>query len=205
MNQQDKLDAGLRAGFGKGDSHAGPSVLAVIESRLGSETRIYLRDEAWEDTPPLDQPAGAKGSERYQTPGEIARGGMGVIIRSRDRDLGRDVAMKVLHPRHANNKSMVRRFVEEAQIAGQLQHPGILQVYELGLQADQRPYFTMKLIKGRTLPPRALAQDSAAVGRSTPSSESLARQCRQGTRHTWPWSSTRFSRSPSRAVLRTFT
>jgi serine/threonine-protein kinase len=45
----------------------------------------------------------------------------------------------------------VQRFVEEAQIGGQLQHPGIVPVYELGLMADDRPYFTMKLIKGQTL------------------------------------------------------
>jgi serine/threonine-protein kinase len=76
---------------------------------------------------------------------------MGVIIRSHDNDLGRDVAMKVLQSRHADNEAMVRRFVEEAQIAGQLQHPGVLTVYELGLQPDRRPYFTMRLIKGRTL------------------------------------------------------
>ncbi len=44
----------------------------------------------------------------------------------------------------------MQRFVEEAQIGGQLQHPGIVPVYELGLMADDRPYFTMKLIKGRT-------------------------------------------------------
>ena len=45
----------------------------------------------------------------------------------------------------------MQRFVEEAQIGGQLQHPGIVPVYELGLMADERPYFTMKLVKGRTL------------------------------------------------------
>src|SRR5439155_12137203 len=42
-------------------------------------------------------------------------------------------------------------FLEEAQISGQLQHPGIVPVYELGAFADQRPYFTMKLVKGQTL------------------------------------------------------
>ena len=45
----------------------------------------------------------------------------------------------------------MERFIEEAQIGGQLQHPGIVPVYELGLMADLRPYFTMKLVKGRTL------------------------------------------------------
>ena len=46
---------------------------------------------------------------------------------------------------------MIRRFIEEAQVGGQLQHPGILPVYELGLDAELRPYFTMRLVKGRTL------------------------------------------------------
>ena len=46
---------------------------------------------------------------------------------------------------------MVRRFVEEAQIGGQLQHPGVVPIYELGTLADHRPFFAMKLVKGHTL------------------------------------------------------
>ncbi|MHC4415467.1 MAG: protein kinase domain-containing protein [Planctomycetota bacterium] len=155
---ESRLDAGLEAGFGPhvamADPQEGMSVLAELESRLGSETRVVLRDEVGAEQAPAGEgliTPSARGAARYERLGEIARGGMGVIIRSRDNDLGRDVAMKVLQSRHAGNKAMVRRFVEEAQIAGQLQHPGILQVYELGLQDDKRPYFTMKLIKGRTL------------------------------------------------------
>jgi serine/threonine-protein kinase len=91
------------------------------------------------------------GPVRYLVLGEIARGGMGVVLKGRDPDLGRDVAIKVLLPGHAGDPSLVRRFVEEAQIGGQLQHPGILPVHELGLDADSRPYFTMRLVKGRTL------------------------------------------------------
>src|SRR6185437_283153 len=53
--------------------------------------------------------------------------------------------------KHAGTPEMVRRFVEEAQISVQLQHPGVVPVYELGTFADARPYFSMKLIKGRTL------------------------------------------------------
>jgi serine/threonine-protein kinase len=83
--------------------------------------------------------------------GEIARGGMGVILKGHDTDLGRDVALKVLDPELAQDPAVVQRFIEEAQIGGQLQHPGIVPVYELGLMADERPYFTMKLVKGRTL------------------------------------------------------
>ncbi len=146
-----RLDAGLRVAFS--EAPAAPSeavsVLAELQSRLGGETRILLRGEG--EPPGADPAPPPARSARYEVLGEIARGGMGVIIRMRDNDLGRDVAMKVLQSRHSGNRASVQRFVEEAQIAGQLQHPGVLEVYVLGLRPDGRPYFTMKLIKGRTL------------------------------------------------------
>jgi serine/threonine-protein kinase len=83
--------------------------------------------------------------------GEVARGGMGAILKGRDTDLGRDLAVKVLLETHQGKTELVQRFVEEAQISGQLQHPGIVPVYELGQLPDRRPYFTMKLVKGQTL------------------------------------------------------
>jgi serine/threonine-protein kinase len=92
-----------------------------------------------------------KGRGNYQMLGEIARGGMGVILKGHDSDLGRDVAIKVLDGDLAKKPAVVQRFIEEAQIGGQLQHPGIVPVYELGLMADESPYFTMKLVKGQTL------------------------------------------------------
>ncbi len=148
------LDAGLAAAFGPEvtlqESWTGQSVLVELARSVGAETRVVLPDpETTGDGGTTT--VGGGGGTRYEFHGEIARGGMGVILRGRDNDLGREVAMKVLHPRHSGNRAMVQRFVEEAQIAGQLQHPGILQVYELGMQADRRPYFTMKLIKGKTL------------------------------------------------------
>ena len=76
---------------------------------------------------------------------------MGAVLKGRDPDLGRDLAVKVLRDDHRDDADMVRRFVEEAQIGGQLQHPGIVPVYELGTFADRRPFFAMKLVKGRTL------------------------------------------------------
>src|SRR4030095_3472598 len=90
-------------------------------------------------------------STRYQLMGELARGGMGAIFQGRDLDLGRDLAVKVMREEHRDHPEMVRRFVEEAQIGGQLQHPGIVPVYELGRLPDGRLYIAMKLIRGRTL------------------------------------------------------
>src|SRR5207237_8113601 len=97
------------------------------------------------------RPTPADRAARLRLLGEIARGGMGAVLKGRDEDLGRDLAVKVLLESHRDNPDLTRRFVEEAQIAGQLQHPGIAPVYELGAFADRRPYFTMRLIKGRTL------------------------------------------------------
>lgn len=76
---------------------------------------------------------------------------MGAIFKGRDNDLGRSIAIKVLLDRHKQKPSVLRRFIEEAQIGGQLQHPGIAPVYELGQLEDKRPFFSMKLVKGQTL------------------------------------------------------
>lgn len=88
---------------------------------------------------------------RIALQGELARGGMGAVLRGHDPALRRDVAVKILLPSHAARPDLVRRFVEEAQVAGQLQHPGVVPVYDLGAFADGRPYFAMKLVQGRTL------------------------------------------------------
>jgi serine/threonine-protein kinase len=97
-------------------------------------------------------PSPADHRARLQLFGEIARGGMGAILRGRDAELGREVAVKVLLDQHRETPELVRRFIEEAQISGQLQHPGVVPVYELGTFGDRRrPYFAMKLVKGHTL------------------------------------------------------
>ncbi len=90
-------------------------------------------------------------SARLQVLGEVARGGMGAILRGHDTRLGRDLAIKVLLDAHEGNPTIARRFIVEAQITGQLQHPGIVPIYELGILSDRRPYFAMKLVEGGTL------------------------------------------------------
>ena len=75
---------------------------------------------------------------------------MGAVLRGRDVDLGRDLAVKVLLEKYADRPEVARRFIEEAQIGGQLQHPGVVPVYDIGRFGD-RPFFTMKLVKGQTL------------------------------------------------------
>ncbi len=146
-----------REGPGEPPSALGSGRITTIDFGPGAPPRVRLR-EVLEDhepavaTPPADVPdRDGPGSGRFELQGEIGRGGMGAILRGRDLDLGRELAIKVLLEPHRGDPDVVRRFVEEAQIGGQLQHPGVVPVYELGTFPDRRPYFAMKLVQGRTL------------------------------------------------------
>jgi tetratricopeptide (TPR) repeat protein len=114
--------------------------------------RVLLAEPAGDELPPiLTRPGLPARAGRYQILGEIARGGMGAVLRARDTDLGRELALKVLLRPHRDDTDLRNRFVEEAQIGGQLQHPGIVPVYELGTFPGRRPFLAMKLVRGRTL------------------------------------------------------
>jgi formylglycine-generating enzyme required for sulfatase activity/tRNA A-37 threonylcarbamoyl transferase component Bud32 len=104
---------------------------------------------------------------RYELGTEIARGGMGAVYRATDTAFGREVAVKVLLDRFGVGSGAARRFADEARITGQLQHPAIPPVHDLGTLTDGRPFLTMKLIKGDTLHDllRARPNPSAERGR----------------------------------------
>jgi eukaryotic-like serine/threonine-protein kinase len=160
-----RLGQGADLSNSRGDSRTsyrtadGPtaSVLDVLSATAGPLPRVTLHDtETADRSEPLERPQSSEMPDpsdrpaRLQLFGEIARGGMGAVLRGRDPDLGREIAVKVILDGHRNKPEMVRRFVEEAQIGGQLQHPGVVPVYELGTFGDARPYFAMKLVKGQT-------------------------------------------------------
>jgi tetratricopeptide (TPR) repeat protein len=96
---------------------------------------------------------------------EIARGGMGIVCRATDTVLGREVAVKVLQGKYAADSGTALRFVAEARISGQLQHPGIPAIHDLGILPDGRPFLAMKLIKGETLDQLLRRRGDAAGGR----------------------------------------
>jgi eukaryotic-like serine/threonine-protein kinase len=153
------LGHGLQVGvasYGPPHSSRPSGILSTLGKTLGPVPRVLLRETSGGEERPAraaseELPVAVGDAGRYQLHGEIARGGMGVVLKGRDVDLGRDVAVKVLLERHLDSPDVVRRFVEEAQIGGQLQHPGIVPVYELGRLLDGRLYIAMKLIRGRTL------------------------------------------------------
>lgn len=94
------------------------------------------------------------GPARYIVEEEIGRGGAGVVLSVWDIDLRRSLAMKVLRAETGLGGSSPRslaRFVEEAQVTGQLEHPGVVPVHALGVDDEGRMYFTMRAVRGRTL------------------------------------------------------
>src|SRR5262245_38032874 len=112
---------------------------------VSPETRVQ------EDGPARPVCTSPESIQRYELKEEIGRGGMGSVYYARDTRLKRDVAVKVLLSRYATAGSAAVRFVEEALITGQLQHPGVPPVHDLGTLPDGRPFIAMKLIRGRTL------------------------------------------------------
>jgi serine/threonine protein kinase len=86
----------------------------------------------------------------YSIADEIGRGGMGSVVAANDPRLERTVALKVMLATDAG-EAATRRFEREARVLARLEHPNIIPVHEVGITTDGRPFYTMKLVKGRTL------------------------------------------------------
>ena len=89
---------------------------------------------------------------RYELVEDVGEGGMATVYRARDKELRRDVAVKVLFPHLARREEVVRRFPREARAAAGLEHANILRVYDVGGgDSDDPPYIVMELIRGHSL------------------------------------------------------
>lgn len=158
------------------DAHNGDAA-ATLEAVRGTEqvyrsldssmTQSTLRmDQIFGELGDLGSAAGVELPRQFEAPGrytirhEHARGGQGRLLLVHDEQLGRDIILKeLLRARVTPSDSptpvrgsahAVARFLQEAKITGQLDHPCIVPVYELGLRHDGHPYYTMKLVKGDT-------------------------------------------------------
>lgn len=141
----------LRAGHAHGIRleallQAAQGMLGVPSGQAAPQSRPLALDAHDE---PGDAPC-FQGLPRYEELGFLGQGGMGEVHLVRDRRLGRSLALKTIHTRAMNHSALSARFLEEAQATAQLQHPGIIPIYDMGELPDGRLWFTMKEVSGKT-------------------------------------------------------
>ena len=126
-----------------------PRTLEMLERLVGAGTgpqvgptrgRRMLRGSEW-----------TAAGERYEVRGELGRGGRGLVCLALDRSLGREVAIKTLIAPESVTPGQVRRFVSEARITAQLDHPSVVPVYEFGIGPEGDLYYTMRQLQGASL------------------------------------------------------
>ena len=125
-----------------------PSSTSLLLDRLVDDGRTPTHEERIEEliVAALPDPA-----NRLRLQGELARGGMGVVRLAFDGALQRRMAAKTMHASTYEHVMLVHGFLREAQVTGQLDHPNIVPIHELGRDAKGELYFTMKLVEGQSL------------------------------------------------------
>ncbi|MHC4840417.1 MAG: serine/threonine-protein kinase, partial [Planctomycetota bacterium] len=137
---------GVESNITDGEIEGREMTLADIRAEMGIGNGVKVGQGA------VDRlKAGGGAKRRYSVVREIARGGMGKVMEVEDNDLRRPVALKVLRKEMLGRKDLVERFLEEAQITGQLEHPNIVPVHEIGVDGRGNLYFTMKMVEGEEL------------------------------------------------------
>lgn len=144
----------------------GPRIFSTLFSSVISRPRVITTELRETDraamavhdgktekvvAPPLIEPEGHIG--RFEIRRSLGAGGMGEIFESYDTDLQRIVAIKVLASKHIEDESMKQRFLREAQMASQLNHPNIATIHEIG-EAAGNPYIVMEYVEGETVAER---------------------------------------------------
>jgi hypothetical protein len=138
-----------RASLADAPDHIKRSLAALedpdIQRSLAGPPSVATVLDATVDMPTLPQ-------NRYRLTRLHATGGIGRIWLAHDPNMGRDVALKELRPERAAEAALCSRFLKEARITAQLEHPGVVPVYELARRPEnQQPFYTMQFVKGRTL------------------------------------------------------
>ncbi|MDR3232545.1 MAG: serine/threonine protein kinase [Planctomycetaceae bacterium] len=132
-----------------------PQIKENPPSQVPRGSRVNLSDRVMRPILKPSVPSGSHSQEGNYGFHRVIRvhqkGGMGRIVVAYDQYLKREVALKELHAEVSGDDSIVRRFVGEAEITAQLEHPGVVPVHYLGLDNNGLPYYTMKMVRGETL------------------------------------------------------
>jgi serine/threonine protein kinase len=128
-----------------------PDVDATLGHVPGSRSSPTVRDGVSDATATMSIGCATSDGRRFRLLRPHARGGLGEVFVALDAELNREVALKQILDRHADDPTSRTRFVLEAEITGGLEHPGIVPVYGLGSYGDGRPYYAMRLIRGDSL------------------------------------------------------
>ena len=129
---------------------AAPSTLAVGTTIAGAPTAIGKGasfEEAQGAEPLLRDPE----EPRYLVTDELGAGGAGRVVMARDGIIGRTVALKTLKEGDALSPGVAERFVTEARVTAQLEHPNVVPVYDMGTLPNGQPYYTMRVVKRQSL------------------------------------------------------
>lgn len=109
----------------------------------------------------------SKNGNRFRILRAHAKGGLGIVYVAEDQELGREVAVKHIQEQFLRNENLRQKFVFEAEVTGQLEHPSIVPVYALGVEPNGQPFYAMRLIRGEDLKSRIKSlHDSTQTPRS---------------------------------------
>lgn len=149
LSSTDQVRSALsRIGRPSGESTTDSTALHAGSPRATTEPTRTIA--ASDDHAPFEPPR-VRTSDRFRVLRPHARGGLGQVYVARDNELGRQVALKEILADKAAHPALRQRFMLEAEINGNLEHPGIVPVYGLGTYADGRPFYAMRFIEGDSL------------------------------------------------------
>jgi hypothetical protein len=131
-----------------GEPEIEATLARVTRSKNGHATEV---DDDPDRTAALSVGAATSEGQRFRLLRPHARGGLGEVFVALDAELHREVALKQILERHADDPVSRQRFVAEAEITGGLEHPGVVPVCGLGTYGSGRPYYAMRFIKGDSL------------------------------------------------------
>src|SRR5262249_1538356 len=138
-----------RAGLAAlGEPEIEATLARVARARNGHATEA---DDDPDRTSTLSVGAAVGDGQRFRLLRPHARGGLGEVFVALDAELHREVALKQILEKHADDPFSRQRFIAEAEITGGLEHPGVVPVYGLGTYGGGRPYYAMRFIKGDSL------------------------------------------------------